>query len=497
MTQNQNKHAGQAYEARNMNMQVAHSQDHDYLGPQGNPHEVHAPVIQHHKYSNNPGAHHHDVAEPNINIDDQNLGGNSVNMDEPINAGRRPVVVRNIFGVNYSLEDIFGNEEVSLIPARHVSAESFDSEKMENENKLPTPVDDNFNPGHVLNAALNALMNANRRNDLFEKLSDRITFTLPHLTAAQRVRLEDLKHQYNNMEALLECKSERENEVYACIKCNKTIYGITALKYHGRCCVGFNTTPHWMRGKHIFFHRPSNKKPHPPLSGKPKCPLCRRVYPSAILLKAHMQTYGINFCPILGCGKKFATYSKHNIHLGLKHSLNIDFVLYKCPVCTKRFLTLERLTAHCIAHLKKKYHCPHSRCTEVFPSMKMMMTHLKSHHPYICEACKRVFDDILSYVCHRRSHTAFHCNFCKKKFVSFFHFKKHKRSCKSVKRDQSTFGLHTRCNEIYNSLIRGEPLENQHGIAAAECAVCFYLSNNPDSVIVGSCLNGQHSASAG
>lgn len=506
------QHQGEVLE----NVEVVQNQDHDYLGPQNN---VHGAPLQEAQQiapnigivhvsggaddNNEAGAANHaepqELADPNVIIEEHHFAENPMNMDQHLNASpQQGGVARNMFGVGYNLEDIFGNEEVPLIPEEIIPEEIVTTNEMEYQNETPESLDDNYNPGHVLNAALNALMNANRRDDLFEKLSDRITFNLPHLTVTQRLKLEELKNQYSNIRALFQSKPEREQEVYSCIKCNKTVLGLTALKNHSCCCIGFNATPLWMKGKHVYFHRPSNKKPHPPLSGKTKCPLCRRVYPSAILLKAHMRTYGINFCPILGCGKQFATFSKHNIHLGSKHSLNIDFVLYKCPACSQRFPTIERLTAHCFTHIKKKYHCPHSPCTEVFSSLKMMITHLKTHHPYICEACKIVFDDLLSYICHRRSHSPFHCNLCDKKFVSYFHFKKHRRICKSIKkRDHCILESRTRSNEMYHSLVEGVPLENQHQISSAECVVCFYISNNPCSVIVGSCLNGQHSASAG
>ncbi|MDP0590179.1 MAG: C2H2-type zinc finger protein [Candidatus Endonucleobacter bathymodioli] len=160
-------------------------------------------------------------------------------------------------------------------------------------------------------------------------------------------------------------------------------------------------------------------------------------------------------------------------HLNKRIFLHDTGTLYKCDICSKKFMLNSELTAHLINHARKEpYGC--NACDKEFYIENALQQHLKTHtgeQPYECDVCGMKFLVKSSLNRHLKLHTGekpYECDVCATKFVY---------------KDRLTRHMHTHtkeknygCNMCEKAFRTKDELQ-QHlkyhtGELAYECDVC-------------------------
>ncbi|MDP0590180.1 MAG: C2H2-type zinc finger protein [Candidatus Endonucleobacter bathymodioli] len=126
--------------------------------------------------------------------------------------------------------------------------------------------------------------------------------------------------------------------------------------------------------------------------------------------------------------KKRKTYegivrgSNELCHLNKRIFLHDTGTLYKCDICSKKFMLNSELTAHLINHARKEpYEC--NACDKEFYIENALQQHLKTHtgeQPYECDVCGMKFFAKSSLNRHLKLHTGekpYECDLCATKCV--------------------------------------------------------------------------------
>ena len=120
------------------------------------------------------------------------------------------------------------------------------------------------------------------------------------------------------------------------------------------------------------------------------CLLCKKCFFSSQHLKVHEETHTNEPLPCNICGKTFKTSNTLWSHTKT-HSIREK--KYKCPNCTKLFLTKTEVKFHIMVHTGEKPHkCPN--CENKFKSKSELNCHFKIHFdekPHICTKCQMPF----------------------------------------------------------------------------------------------------------
>ena len=102
---------------------------------------------------------------------------------------------------------------------------------------------------------------------------------------------------------------------------------------------------------------------------------------------------------------------------------------YECDVCSKKFVTKERLFAHRRLHLGKRFLC--SRCDFKARSSTALRNHIIMKHSerkFQCYLCSKKFGSKQNLEQHGVVHTgmtSWHCSICEMSFKRHHHFKAH------------------------------------------------------------------------
>ncbi|KAL8567889.1 hypothetical protein ACOMHN_059011 [Nucella lapillus] len=119
------------------------------------------------------------------------------------------------------------------------------------------------------------------------------------------------------------------------------------------------------------------------------------------------------------CDAKFKTSSGLAYHERQNHK---DLPQYRCPVCSKGFVSRGHFVGHMNMHNNTKtFECP--VCTKTFAYMSSLKFHLKMHNNaqvFECPVCAKKFVYEKSYKMHLNTHNranAFSCPHCPKKFA--------------------------------------------------------------------------------
>ena len=102
---------------------------------------------------------------------------------------------------------------------------------------------------------------------------------------------------------------------------------------------------------------------------------------------------------------------------------------YECDVCSKKFVTKERLFAHRRLHLGKRFLC--SRCDFKARSSTSLRNHIIMKHSerrFQCFLCSKKFGSKQNLEQHGVVHTgmtSWHCSICEMSFKRHHHFKAH------------------------------------------------------------------------
>ena len=129
-----------------------------------------------------------------------------------------------------------------------------------------------------------------------------------------------------------------------------------------------------------------------------ECKICKRRYKEQATFKNHMET-----------------------HQGI--------LKYECDVCSKKFVTKERLFAHRRLHLGKRFLC--SRCDFKARSSTALRNHIIMKHSerkFQCYLCSKKFGSKQNLEQHGVVHTgmtSWHCSICEMSFKRHHHFKAH------------------------------------------------------------------------
>ena len=120
------------------------------------------------------------------------------------------------------------------------------------------------------------------------------------------------------------------------------------------------------------------------------CLLCKRRFFTSQHLKNHEETHNNSPLPCNVCEKKFKTSNTLWSHTKT-HSIREK--KYKCPNCTKLFLTKSEVKVHIMVHTgEKPYKCPD--CENTFKVKGELKSHKQIHideKPNICAGCQMPF----------------------------------------------------------------------------------------------------------
>ena len=177
-----------------------------------------------------------------------------------------------------------------------------------------------------------------------------------------------------------------------------------------------------------------------------KCELCDKVFPRSRAFTAHQRSHTPkkpyschmcnksftqkmileNHCRIHHTGEKLTmcdiSKNKHSKESNTKyHLIHSGPKPYKCDVCNKVFLLLDRFKKHYRIHTgEKPYVC--DICNKGFSQRGNLATHKRTHtgeKPYNCDTCNMNFADGSTLKTHYRIHTGerpYICNICNKTF---------------------------------------------------------------------------------
>ncbi|KAM7172543.1 zinc finger protein PLAGL1 isoform 2-T2 [Macrochelys suwanniensis] len=106
---------------------------------------------------------------------------------------------------------------------------------------------------------------------------------------------------------------------------------------------------------------------------------------------------------------------------------------YRCQLCGKIFVSVEKLTAHTYAHTgERPYRCSQQGCTKAFISKYKLIRHSATHSPqksHQCGYCEKTFhrkDHLKNHLqTHDPNKMAFKCEECGKKYNTKLGYKRH------------------------------------------------------------------------
>ncbi|GFG28933.1 hypothetical protein Cfor_00338 [Coptotermes formosanus] len=186
-------------------------------------------------------------------------------------------------------------------------------------------------------------------------------------------------------------EASRKDMRYKCELCDKVFSRSRAFAAHQRS------------------HTP--KKPY-------SCHMCNKSFTQKMVLENH--------CRIHHTGEKITVYdiskNRHSKKPTVKNQLiHCGPKPYKCDVCNKVFLLLDRFKKHYRIHTgEKPYVC--DICNKGFSQRGNLATHKRTHtgeKPYNCDTCNMNFADGSTLKTHYRIHTGerpYICNICNKTF---------------------------------------------------------------------------------
>lgn len=160
---------------------------------------------------------------------------------------------------------------------------------------------------------------------------------------------------------------------------------------------------------HQRSHTP--KKPY-------SCHMCNKSFTQKMILENHCRIHHagdkLTVCEISKTRQSKESDAKYHLsHTGPKP--------YKCDVCSKVFLLLDRFKKHYRIHTgEKPYIC--DICNKGFSQRGNLATHKRTHtgeKPYSCDTCNMNFADGSTLKTHYRIHTGerpYICNICNKTF---------------------------------------------------------------------------------
>jgi len=239
----------------------------------------------------------------------------------------------------------------------------------------------------------------------------------------------------DSMKMHVTVKHEKK-KIFKCKKCSKAYSYRRGLIEHREKCTGPTNENRW-----IFWGKDSNNPRciHPDCIGKEEqtfkvleimkhimevhttpenshlqCPDCPKKFPMKIVLKHHReQEHQAKWKVCSICG---TSVTRMKVHMRLMHSLEKKFQCdkcdfqcklknqltrhsasvhedpedrkYKCHICTKGFLSTQKLNEHILTHAKiKPYKCEF--CNQAFSNFSGHRQHMMKKHglKFTCDAC--------------------------------------------------------------------------------------------------------------
>ncbi|GJQ87332.1 hypothetical protein Trydic_g17379 [Trypoxylus dichotomus] len=161
-------------------------------------------------------------------------------------------------------------------------------------------------------------------------------------------------------------------------------------------------------------------------SGEHSCDICKRLFKTKHLLKAHKLTHGEKSYLCSECGKVFTTKGSLQSHL----KVHTGEKPHTCTVCKKSFGHVGSFEAHMLIHTgKRPYSCP--VCAKSFTQLAHLKYHSRIHSgekPFSCNYCDKKFSLKGNLTVHIRIHTGetpYLCPMCGKGFYDSSSMKRH------------------------------------------------------------------------
>ncbi|XP_069102138.1 zinc finger protein 91-like [Argopecten irradians] len=165
------------------------------------------------------------------------------------------------------------------------------------------------------------------------------------------------------------------------------------------------------------------------------------------------------------CGDIFRSETTWKEHMQNDHT---GYNLYRCDLCSKEFVTRQKLKVHKFTHTNEKpLEC--SVCGKGFRLKTSLQKHeIESHgrSPYICSVCGEGFNTQTSLTRHRKSHqkmgVLFRCDNCQKEFKYEKNYKNHIESVQCMSQDEQSPYTCDVCGKVKPTLQAIRKHRNQH-----------------------------------
>ncbi|XP_072947214.1 uncharacterized protein [Epargyreus clarus] len=172
-----------------------------------------------------------------------------------------------------------------------------------------------------------------------------------------------------------------------------------------------------------------------------QCDYCKKVFNIKSSLRRHIhahldfQLYGCNRCP-----RKFETKANLLIHSKKMHPNTREH--YMCSLCRKAFLSEKNMLLHMASHDTKENEFKCIYCDEEFHQQALLNQHEKKHlvgGKFLCTVCNTSYDCRTQLSLHIKSHLKikdFVCQHCGKDFLRLNSLKRHVLICHAGHRIQ-------------------------------------------------------------
>ncbi|XP_055083989.1 zinc finger protein 32-like [Periophthalmus magnuspinnatus] len=163
---------------------------------------------------------------------------------------------------------------------------------------------------------------------------------------------------------------------------------------------------------------------------KYECPMCQKRFGTMQKLQRHIRVHtGEKPFSCLICQKTFS--QKYNLDVHIR--LHTGERPYSCSICMQTFAQKNTLNIHRKKHTgERPYSC--SICEKSFSQKCNLDAHVRTHtgqRPYRCSMCEKTFSEKNNLSKHVRTHTGerpYSCCICYEGFSQKIHLKRHMRT---------------------------------------------------------------------